>query len=500
MARMAKVVELPSIAKLNKVQGQIAAQLIQALRHAVQNGDLQAGDPLPSSRELAMTLSVSRGTIIEAYDQLLAEGVLEARARQGTFVSDALSHSKSQQTQERRNIQPTHVQLTPAAQAYAEVLKEFKPLPHLPFAVSVPVGRTQPNDIWRKFGNRYRARGAGAPSGYDDPQGVFSLRVAISDYVRRSRSVHCEPEQIVITSGIQQALYICSQILFKAQDQVWVEDPAYRGTTALLENSIQPLHIVRVPVDEEGIQVDTGINLAPNARAAFVTPSHQYPIGMPMSLARRTSLLTWAKQQSAWIIEDDYDSELRYSGQPFPALQGLAPEQVIYLGTFSKVLFPSLRLGYAVLPEALVAPFCGLRVLIDRHPPSADQHVLAAFIQEGYLERHIRRIRNVYAENRRYLIDMIERYIPKHLGYLQAGDQGMHMVLWLAHYMDDRKIAQAVLDAGIAIKAVSPTFSLERKRSGLVLGLGDFELIQMEYAVQSLANILKQHEYPLEVE
>jgi GntR family transcriptional regulator/MocR family aminotransferase len=447
-----------------------------------------------------MTLNVSRGTIIEAYDQLLAEGVLEARARQGTFVSDALSHSKSQQTQERRNTQPTHVQLTHAAQAYAEVLKEFKPLPHLPFAVSVPVGRTQPNDIWRKFGNRYRARGVGAPSGYDDPQGVFSLRIAIADYVRRSRSVHCEPEQIVITSGIQQALYICSQILFKPQDQVWVEDPAYRGTTALLENSIQPLHIVRVPVDEEGIQVDTGINLAPNARAAFVTPSHQYPIGMPMSLARRTALLTWAKQQSAWIIEDDYDSELRYSGQPFPALQGLTPEQVIYLGTFSKVLFPSLRLGYAVLPEALVAPFCGLRVLIDRHPPSADQHVLAAFIQEGYLECHIRRIRNVYAENRRYLIDMIERYIPKHLGYLQAGDQGMHMVLWLADYMDDRKIAQAVLDAGIAIKAVSSTFSLERKRSGLVLGLGDFELVQIQRAIQSLARILMQHEQPLEVE
>ena len=178
MARMAKVVELPSIAKLNKMQGQIASQLIQTLQHAVQNGDLQAGDPLPSSRELAMTLSVSRGTIIEAYDQLLAEGVLEARARQGTFVSDALSHSKSQQTQERRNTHPTHVQLTPAAQAYAEVLKEFKPLPHLPFAVSVPVGRTQPNDIWRKFGNRYRARGVGAPSGYDDPQGVFAIKEA----------------------------------------------------------------------------------------------------------------------------------------------------------------------------------------------------------------------------------------------------------------------------------------------------------------------------------
>lgn len=177
--------------------------------------------------------------------------------------------------------------------------------------------------------------------------------------------------------------------------------------------------MVRVPVDEEGIQVETGIKLSKHARAAFVTPSHQYPLGMPMSLARRTALLAWAKQQNAWIIEDDYDSELRYNGQPFPSLQGMAPDQVIYLGTFSKVLFPSLRLGYAVLPKELVAPFCGLRVLIDRHPPAADQHVLAAFIQEGYLERHIRRTRNVYAEVREYIIGLIEKYIPQELAWLQ---------------------------------------------------------------------------------
>lgn len=164
----------------------------------------------------------------------------------------------------------------------------------------------------------------------------------------------------MITPGIQQSLYICSQILFEAKDEVWVEDPAYRGTTAIFEHAVQNIRMVRVPVDEEGIQVETGIKLAKHARAAFVTPSHQYPLGMPMSLARRTALLAWAKQQNAWIIEDDYDSELRYNGQPFPSLQGMAPDQVIYLGTFSKVLFPSLRLGYAVLPKELVAPFVGL--------------------------------------------------------------------------------------------------------------------------------------------
>lgn len=495
MARMAKVVELPSIAKIDKSQGKISAQLTQALREAVQSGDLQPGDPLPSSRELAQTLGVARGTIIEAYDQLLAEGVFDSQARTGTYVSHALTKKTTPQHSQKETT-PSSIPLTKSALSYAQVLKEFKPLPHAPFAVSVPIARTQPSDIWRKFGNKFRSRGAGAPSGYGEPQGVLSLRVAIADYVRRSRSVHCEPEQIVITPGIQQSLYICSQILFEAKDEVWIEDPAYRGTTAIFEHAVQNIRMVRVPVDEEGIQVETGIKLSKHARAAFVTPSHQYPLGMPMSLARRTALLAWAKQQNAWIIEDDYDSELRYNGQPFPSLQGMAPDQVIYLGTFSKVLFPSLRLGYAVLPKELVAPFCGLRVLIDRHPPAADQHVLAAFIQEGYLERHIRRTRNVYAEVREYIIGLIEKYIPQELAWLQPGDQGMHMVLWLAHHINDIEVANSAVDACIAIKAISPTFSAEQQRPGLIVGLGDFEPELMKQAIKKLSKIIQQHDKP----
>ncbi len=298
----------------------------------------------------------------------------------------------------------------------------------------------------------------------------------------------------MITPGIQQSLYICSQILFEAKDEVWIEDPAYRGTTAIFEHAVQNIRMVRVPVDEEGIQVEAEIKLSKHARAAFVTPSHQYPLGMPMSLARRTALLAWAKQQNAWIIEDDYDSELRYNGQPFPSLQGMAPDQVIYLGTFSKVLFPSLRLGYAVLPKELVASFCGLRVLIDRHPPAADQHVLAAFIQEGYLERHIRRTRNVYAEVREYIIGLIEKYIPQELAWLQPGDQGMHMVLWLAQHINDIDVASSAVDAGIAIKAISPTFSQEQQRPGLIVGLGDFEPELMRQAIKKLSRIIQQHD------
>ncbi|WP_245134627.1 PLP-dependent aminotransferase family protein [Acinetobacter nosocomialis] len=495
MARMAKVVELPSIAKIDKSQGKISAQLTQALREAVQSGDLQPGDPLPSSRELAQTLGVARGTIIEAYDQLLAEGVFDSQARTGTYVSHALTKKTVFESSQKETISSS-IPLTKSALCYAEVLKEFKPLPHAPFAVSVPIARTQPSDIWRKFGNKFRSRGAGAPSGYGEPQGVLSLRIAIADYVRRSRSVHCEPEQIVITPGIQQVLYICSQILFEAKDEVWIEDPAYRGTTAIFEHAVKNIRTVRVPVDEEGIQVETGIKISKHARAAFVTPSHQYPLGMPMSLARRTALLAWAKQQNAWIIEDDYDSELRYNGQPFPSLQGMAPNQVIYLGTFSKVLFPSLRLGYAVLPKELVASFCGLRVLIDRHPPAADQHVLAAFIQEGYLERHIRRTRHVYAEVRQYIIGLIEKHIPQEMAWLQPGDQGMHMVLWLAHHINDIDVASSAVDAGIAVKAISPTFSKEQQRPGLIVGLGDFEPEQMQQAIKKLSKIIQQHDKP----
>jgi GntR family transcriptional regulator/MocR family aminotransferase len=269
-----------------------------------------------------------------------------------------------------------------------------------------------------------------------------------------------------------------------------VEDPAYRGITGILESTGRQDRMVRVPVDDAGIDVDAGMAMAKDARAAFVTPSHQYPLGMPMSMGRRNALLAWARKSGAWIVEDDYDSELRYAGHPFPSLQGLAPDRVVYLGTFSKILFPSLRLGYAIVPEALVPAFCGARVLMDRHTPSADQHVLAAFITEGHLDRHIRRIRGVYAERRSQLAGMLERWIPKDHGWLQPSDQGMHLVLWLARGIDDVLLASRAVEAGVAVRAVSPMYSEGNGRPGLVLGLGGYSNEQMETAVRILAAII----------
>ena len=491
MPRRPQAVDLPPISGLDRTSGHLGRQLTHALREAIRTGKLKPGDLLPSTRQLAGALDIARGTVLEAYEQLIAEGFLDAQARAGTRVASALTQLRSAASgTQKPTANAAPASLPAPAAAFAKIAEQFKPLPQVPFAVSVPIGPAAPDETWRKLGNRIRARGAGAPSGYDDPQGVKALREAVAGYVRRSRSVQCRAEQVIITTGTQQGLYVACQVLLGANDPAWVEDPAYRGITGILESTGRQNRMVRVPVDDAGIDVAAGIAMEEHARAAFVTPSHQYPLGMPMSMGRRNELLAWARRTGAWIVEDDYDSELRYAGHPFPSLQGLAPDRVVYLGTFSKILFPSLRLGYAIVPDTLVPAFCGARVLMDRHTPSADQHVLAAFITEGHLDRHIRRIRSVYADRRSHLTAMLDRWIAKDLGWLQPSDQGMHLVLWLAGGIDDVLLASRALDAGVAVRAVSPMYSEGNGRSGLVLGLGGYSNDQMEAAVRSLAAIM----------
>jgi GntR family transcriptional regulator/MocR family aminotransferase len=482
---------MPSFGTLDRNAGNLSGQVAEALRAAVRSGDLGAGDALPSTRSLAASLQVARGTVIEAYEQLIAEGFLEAKAGAGTSVARALSEprrvSERRAAAAERAAQPG---LSDRAKGFARIAQEFRPLAPVPFAVSVPIGLTAPADVWRRLGNRLRAKGAGAPTGYADPLGAMPLREAIAHYVRKSRSVRCEADQVIVTSGTQQGLFLASQVLLGPRDQAWVENPAYRGVTAILESMGHVESMVRVPVDAEGLDVEAGIRMAPRARAAFVTPSHQYPLGMPLSMARRTALLTWARANDAWVVEDDYDSELRYQGYPFPAMQGLDPGRVIYLGTFSKILFPSLRLGYMVVPRGLVDAFCGARILMDRHPPNADQHVLAAFMAEGHLERHIRKVRNVYAEHRLHLIATLGALLPSRLAWIEPGDQGMHLVLWLASGFDDRAVAQCAADKGVAVRAVSPMFARGTARPGLVLGFGGFSSAQMRAAAERLAAVI----------
>lgn len=481
---------MPSFGVLDRTAGNLSRQVAEALREAVRRGDIRAGDALPSTRSLADSLRVARGTVIEAYEQLVAEGFLESKAGAGTSVAHGVA--EQQPAREARAVSSLTVEpdMPARARPFAQIAQEFRALAPAPFAISVPIGLTAPADIWRRLGNRLRARGPGAPTGYADPLGALPLREAIAGYVRKSRSVRCEADQVIVTSGTQQGLFLASQVLLGPHDQAWVENPAYRGVTAIFESMGRREDMVRVPVDAEGLDVEAGMRMAPRARVAFVTPSHQYPLGMPLSMARRTALLAWASASKAWVIEDDYDSELRYQGYPFPALQGLDPDRVVYLGTFSKILFPSLRLGYAIVPHSLVDAFCGARVLIDRHPPTADQHVLAAFMAEGHLDRHIRKVRNAYAEYRLRLIETLETLLPHDLAWIEPGDQGMHLVLWLASGMDDRAVAQRSAQEGVVVRAVSPMFASGTGRPGLILGFGGFSISQMKTAAQRLAAVI----------
>lgn len=489
MPRLRATISIPSLRAVDRAAGQVGRQIAQALRAAIASGELKAGEFLPSTRALSASLGVARGTVTEAFEQLLAEGYLESQVGAGTRVAPTLAEQARPVVVDRNPNKSAPIQLPPRAARLAKVAAAFTPMPEVPFAIAVPGGAVAPDDHWRRLGNRVRASRAAAPASYGDPRGLMALRQAIADYVRKSRAVHCEPEQVVITAGTQQGLYLAGRVLLSPGDRVWAEDPAYPGMTAVLDDL--DLVTTRVGVDAQGIDVEAAVAASPHARAAFVTPSHQYPLGMPLSMARRNALVAWAQRSNAWIIEDDYDSELRYAGHPFPSMQGLAPSRVIYLGTLSKVLFPSLRLGYVVAPAPLIDAFAGARALLDRHSPTTDQHVLAAYMREGLFEAHIRRIRGVYAARRATLIAALTRHMPGDVR-LQPSDQGMHLLLWLPERFDDVQLAKSALAAGIVVRPISLMYKAA-PRPGLMLGFGGFEAEELEAAALRLRRVIDQH-------
>lgn len=489
MPRRQLLIDIPALGRIDRRQAGIVRQLAEALRSAISSGELAAGERLPSSRVLAESLGVSRGTVTEAYEQLVAEGCLDAQPGSCTRVAATLHPSNVSLQDGPMNDAGCRQSPPDAAAQYAEIAERLLPLPSLPFSIAVPQGAVAMDDHWRRLSNRVRASQAAAPSGYGDPKGLPGLREAIADYLRKSRAVRCGPENIIVTEGTQQGIYLAAKVLLSPGDAAWAEDPAYPGLIAVLEE--RGIAVRRVAVDSQGFDLADALETCPTAKAAFVTPSHQYPMGMPLSMPRRLALVEWARRSGGWIIEDDYDSELRYAGQPFPALQGLAGSRVIYLGTFSKVLAPSLRLGYIVVPDGLVKAFVGARALMGRGSPLTEQHVIAAYMKEGYFEAHIRRIRNIYAERRQALIDALGLELPELR--IQPADQGMHIVAWLPDGVDDRAIAEAAARAGIAVRALSPMGSDNFKLSGLMLGFGGFGVEQLQDGVRKLRGILEKN-------
>ncbi len=473
-------------------------QLYTHLRGSILAGRLKNGTKLPSTRGLATELNISRNTVLNAYQQLLAEGYLESTGGSGTFVArvlpelalEAPRHEARSGPAPATRREPTfsdRAMLQLATAETADALPRTRVRPR-PFRAELPALDAFPYELWSRLVIR-RARELPMDSfPYQDSAGYRPLREAIAAHVTVSRQVHCTPDQIVIVPGSQGALDLASRMLIDPGDPVWIEDPGYPGARGAFLGA--GAHVVPVPVDQWGLVVEAGIRRASEARLAYVTPSHQFPLGVTMSLTRRLELLRWAQATGAYILEDDYDSEYRFEGRPLAALQGLdQAERVIYIGTFSKVLFPGLRVGYLILPPALVDSFLTVRRLIDIHAPIFEQAVLADFINEGHFLRHLRRMRILYEERRSALVKAIG---DSGMGLqMDAPHAGIHCVAWLPDRLDDRALARKAAERGVHLSLISDLAIEKPSRKGLLLGYGGFTVKEIRGAVRQLAEAVR---------
>jgi GntR family transcriptional regulator / MocR family aminotransferase len=465
-------------------------QIYMQIRSAALAGALGPGTELPSSRTMASRLGVARASVVAAYELLHTEGYVESRHGSGTFVSAELSNllAPSRRSAAARTAKPRLN--TAPAKVFADFERAASYADDRPFNTGRTLVDARTMDTWRKLTHR-AARSLGAGDlGYSDPCGAIELRRQISAYLQAARSVRCEPEQVVVTAGTQHAIDIAIRVLLAPGDEVWVEDPGYPLTHAqLLSAGVRP-HAV--PVDRQGIVVETGWRTAAKARAAFVTPSHQFPTGVALSMARRLELLAWARKSGAFIVEDDYTSEFRYSGPPLASLQGLdEDDRVIYVGTLNKALFPGLRLGYAVVPRPLLSAFATARYLIDRQPPTLYQTVVAEFMAEGHFAAHIRRMRHAYREQRDALAATLVRKAAGQLE-IDVPDQGMHLVAYLAAGQRDIEIEAAAARSGLVVRAISRFYRRAPARSGLMLGFSGYPRPLIVPAAARLAALTAQ--------
>jgi GntR family transcriptional regulator / MocR family aminotransferase len=468
-------------------------QIYDSYRAAILRGDLRPGQQILSSREFAAELRVSRFPVLNAYSQLLAEGYLETRTGAGTFVSASLPEQQMSVDLPVGRAAPTPSGPRPVSRR-SKLYPLFPGTPILrgwgAFGVHQPALDQFPFPIWAGLVSHHSRNPHVRAIHRIDPRGAERFRGAICDYLRTARGVKCSPDQILVVSGSQQALDITARVLLDPGNSVWVEEPGYHLQRIVLNAA--GCRIVPIPVDGDGMNVNEGIKRAPRARAAFVTPSHQYPLGSTMSASRRIQLLNWAHSAGAWVIEDDYDSEFRYESLPIASMHGLDRNaRVIYIGTFSKVLFPSLRLGYMVIPPDLVDRFVAVRHAMDIFPPYLHQEVLADFIIEGHFTRHIRKMRQVYKERRSVLIDSLAREFPAHRGYEVHGvEAGMHLAMTFPPGLNDVEIAARAARSRLWLWPLSPSYLGKNPRHGFNLGFGSSLPNQIPRAVRLMRSLI----------
>jgi GntR family transcriptional regulator/MocR family aminotransferase len=482
---------VPVIAVNRKADRPLHNQIYDAYRALIVNGNLRPGQQLPSTRALTSELKVSRIPVLTAYAQLLAEGYCETRVGAGTFVSRSLPEQMLP-TKGSTGIRTTMRPGSRSIARRAQVLPRYQTQPGLrglgPFCVGQPAYHHYPFNIWANLVGRHCRNPRPGELHYGGPFGFEGLRDAICNYLRTARSVRCTADQVLIVSGSQQALEISARVLLDPGDWAWVEEPGYWLTRQVV--TAAGGRLAPIPVDNEGLNVATGIKRCPKARAAYITPSHQYPLGATMSASRRFQLLEWADRAGSWIVEDDYDSEYRYGSMPIAALQGIdRGARVIYTGTFSKTMFPALRLGYVVVPPDLVDRFAAVRNAMDLGPPYFLQAVLADFINEGHFARHIRRMRLLYNERRIALVDSLQKEFGTGHNVLGA-EAGMHLVVTFPKGFRDVDVAERAAREKLWLVSLSSSYVGSRAVQGFILGFGGAPVAEIPRAVRQLKLLL----------
>jgi len=456
------------------------------LRGAILSGTFRVGEKLPSTRDLANQLAISRTVVLYAYDQLLAEGFAVGRSGSGTYVSGDVDLRKSPAAADRVQVNLSRYGRA-AANAWPRV--EFPRRPPRVLRYDFSYGRSDlelfPFETWRRILTRCGRKAPVGAFDYGPSTGIAGLREAICNHLRRSRAVNCDPSQVVVVNGSQQALDLIVRVLIERGQPVVIEEPSYQGTREVLRAA--GARLIPVPVDGDGLRPD---KLPAVARIAFVTPSHQFPTGAILPLGRRLELLKWAKRNHAVLVEDDHDGEFRYEGQLLESLQGLDREgRVLYIGTFSRTVFSSLRIGYLIAPKELVPAFAAAKWLCDRHTPTLEQQVLTEFISGGMYERYLRRLRRKNAARRLALLESINEFLGNAVEVTGDG-AGAHVVLWPKHRVSEESLIAGAASRQVGVYGVSGYFLKHPRRTGIMLGYSRLKEAEIREGVRRLGQVI----------
>lgn len=464
--------------------------LYDHFRQLILLGELKSGTQLPASRALAKMLDLSRNTVTEGYSLLQADGFIYSKTGSGYYVSDNLPEENLFSTGSiDHNIDISAPEISARAKSWLSLHDQSRHSQNAQaFAPGRPALEDFPFDIWARLLSR-RWRLSGTRLGMiEDPAGYLPLRNALAEHLKSSRGVNCDADQILIVSGAQQGLDLIGRVLWETGDDIVVDDPGFAGINGVVEGAGANLH--SISIDDEGMDVEKADHVHKNVKTFLVTPSRNYPLGVTMSLARRLSLLKVARGKSAWVVEDDFDSDFRFEGRPLSSLQGLDQDgRVLYVGSFSRVLFPALRLGFVVLPKQLVPAFLAAKSYIDGHTSIIHQAALADFFEEGYYASHLRRMRKLYKERRQYLLDALEDDFKDELRVLPS-DGGLHICVAFKNPCDDIEFSSKLESEGVIVRPLSRFYRNSHKQSGFLMGFAGYSENEVRLGLGKLREIL----------